>query len=187
MAMILRYSPTSPYVRKVSVVVRELGFSGQVECVPTDPWASDSDLSRQNPLGKVPTLITEAGQALFDSHVICEYFDGIHGGPRLIPEDSKTRIEALRLEALGDGVLDAAVLAFIEAERRPETSRWPVWASRQRASIERSLDWLAEHMHLSVDRMHLGHLTIGCALGYIEFRLGDMNWRERHRDLSGWY
>lgn len=88
----------------------------------------------------MPTLITEAGQVLFDSHVICEYFDGIHGGPRLIPEDSKTRIEALRLEALGDGVLDAAVLAFIDAERRPETSRWPVWASRQRASIERSLD-----------------------------------------------
>ena len=187
MAMILRYSPTSPYVRKVSVVVRELGLSGEIECVPTDPWAPDSDLSEQNPLGKVPTLITEAGEALFDSHVICEYLDGIHGGPKLIPEYPKTRIEALQLEALGDGVLDAAVLAFIETERRPETSRWPVWASRQRASIERSLDWLAEHMYLSVDRIHLGHFTIGCALGYIDFRLGDLNWRERHRDLSGWY
>ena len=187
MPMILRYSPTSPYVRKVSVVIRELGLSGEIECVPTDPWDPATDLSDQNPLGKVPTLITEAGETLFDSHVICEYLDGIHGGPKLIPEDPKTRIEALQLEALGDGVLDAAVLAFIEAERRPEAFRWPVWASRQRAAIDRSLHWLAEHLHLSADRMHLGHLTIGCALGYLDFRLGDLNWRERHRNLSGWY
>ena len=185
--MILRYSPTSPYVRKVSVVIRELGLSGQIECAPTDPWTPDTDLSVQNPLGKVSTLITEAGEALFDSHVICEYLDGIHAGPKLIPEDPKTRIEALQLEALGDGVLDAAVLAFIEAERRPETSRWPVWAARQRAAIDRSLDWLAGHMHLLFDQIHLGHLTIGCALGYLDFRLGDLNWRERHPDLSGWY
>ena len=112
MEMILHYLPTSTYVRKVSVLVRELGFSGQVACVPTDPWASDNDLPKQDPLGKVPTLITEAVQALFDSHVIREYLDGIHGGPKLIPEDPKTRIEALQFEALGDGVLDAAVLAF---------------------------------------------------------------------------
>ena len=178
MAMILRYSPTSPYVRKVSVVARELGLLGQVECVPTDPWAPDSNLSEQNPLGKVPTLITEAGEALFDSHVICEYLDGIHGRPKLIPEDPKTRIEALQLEALGDGVLDAAVLAFIEAERRPETSRWPVWASRQRAAIDRSLDWLSGHRDLLGGQIHIGHLTTGCALGYLDFRLDDLNWRE---------
>lgn len=187
MAMILRYSPTSPYVRKVSVVIRELGLSGQIESAATDPWDPNTDLALQNPLGKVPTLITEAGEALFDSHVICEYLDGIHTGPRLIPEDPKIRIEALQLEALGDGVLDAAVLAFIETQRRPEEFRWPVWASRQRAAIDRSLDWLSGHRDLLGGQIHIGHLTTGCALGYLDFRLDDLNWRERHPDLCTWY
>ena len=187
MTMILRYSPTSPYVRKVSVVISELGLSEQIERIATDPWIPETDLAAQNPLGKVPTLITRSGQVLFDSHVICEYLDGLHCGPRLFPSEPKARIQALQLEALGDGVLDAAVLAFIEAQRRPEAHRWAVWASRQRAAIDRSLAWLTEHMDLLGGQLHVGHLTVGCALGYLDFRLADLNWPERYPGLADWY
>ena len=97
MTMILRYSPTSPYVRKISVAIKELGLSGQIEHIATDPWNPETDLAAQNPLGKVPTLITRSGQVLFDSHVICEYLDGLHCGPRLFPSEPKARIQALQL------------------------------------------------------------------------------------------
>ena len=186
MTMILRYSPTSPYVRKVSVAISELGLSGQIEHIATDPWEPETDLGVQNPLGKVPALIIDSGQVLFDSHVICEYLDGLHCGPRLFPPEPTARIQALQLEALGDGVLDAAVLAFIETHRRPEAHRWIVWASRQRVAIDRSLAWLTEHMNLLGGQLHMGHLTIACALGYLDFRLAEMNWQERYPDLADW-
>ncbi len=187
MTMILRYSPTSPYVRKISVAIKELGLSGQIEHIATDPWNPETDLTAQNPLGKVPALISDSGEVLFDSHVICEYLDGLHCGPRLFPPEPTVRIQALQLEALGDGVLDAAVLAFIETHRRPEAHRWAVWVSRQRAAIDRSLAWLTEHMDLLGGQLHMGHLTVGCALGYLDFRLADLNWQERYPDLADWY
>ncbi|HCK76370.1 MAG TPA: glutathione S-transferase [Gammaproteobacteria bacterium] len=185
--MELRYSPTSPYVRKVCVVASETGLSGSIERVPTDPWDARTDLGVQNPLGKVPTLITDSGEVLFDSRVICEFLDGLHTGSKLFPNEPETRLVALRCQAVADGMLDAAVLAFIEGHRRPESARWQTWSERQRQVIHRGLNWLASRQDLLQERITIGSVAVGCALGYLDFRLADLNWQKQHTELARWY
>jgi len=187
MTMILRYSPTSPYVRKVCVVVVETGLSAQIEKVVTDPWDPKTDLGAQNPLGKVPTLITDAGTVLFDSRVICEFLDNLRRGPKLFPDEPSERLDALRLQALADGLLDAAVLVFIEQNRRPQGCRWEGWSERQRQAIHRGLDWLAVQHHHLQGQVSIGSIAVGCMLGYLDFRLPDMHWQDQHAELSRWY
>ncbi len=119
--MKLRYSPTSPYTRKVVVTAAELGLGDRIERIPTNTRDPNSDLPRDNPLGKIPTLITDEGDRLYDSPVVCEYLDSLHDGTRLFPPAGGARWRALRLQALGDGIIDATILCVVEG-RRPRTA-----------------------------------------------------------------
>ena len=151
--MKLRYSPTSPYVRKVTVTALETGLHDRIERLPTDIREPRADFLADNPLGKVPTLITDDGLPLFDSRVICEYLDSLHDGHKLFPVDVPARWRTLRLMALADGILDAAVLRRMET-LRPEKEQSAAWIERQKAKVTRGLDMLERE----VPRFHpAGH------------------------------
>lgn len=185
-AMKLRYSPTSPYVRKVSVVALETGLDQRIERIPTNVWAPSTDVATDNPLGKVPALITEGGETLFDSPVICEYLDSLHDGLKLFPPPGGARWTALRRQALGDGILDAGVLRRLESGR-PENERSSSWIARQTATVRRGLDALEDEAEALGGPITIGHIAIGCALGWLELRFPDDDWRENRPSLARWY
>ncbi len=184
--MKLRYSPTSPYVRKVMVTAAETGLSDSIELVATNTRDPHTDLPKDNPLGKVPVLITDDAVRLYDSPVICEYLDGLHAGPKLVPATGKARWTALRRQALGDGILDAAVLCMLEGRRPPER-RWPAFVARQKAKVDAALDALESEAEDFGDAVTIGVIAVGCALGYLDFRLPDDDWRLGHATLAAWY
>lgn len=183
--MKLRYSPTSPYVRKVSVVAIETGLDSRLERVPTDIRAPSAEFHRDNPLGKVPTLITEGGEALYDSPVICEYLDALHDGIPLFPPPGGPRWTALRRQALADGIADAGVLVRMEM-LRPDAERSPSWIARQTRTVRRGLDALEEEAAGFGSGCTIGHIAIGCALGFLDFRLPDLDWRQGRIELAAW-
>lgn len=184
--MKLLYSPTSPYARKVRVTAAEKGLTDKIEVVPTNPFDDIADLGPVNPVGKVPALVTENGTALYDSPVICEYLDSIGIGPLLVPTLGEARWTVLRQQALADGVLDAAFSLVMEM-RRPESERSQSWIDRWTAGINRSADAIdAEAGNLSAD-VTLAHVAFGCALAYLDFRLGDLNWRDGRPNAAAWY
>jgi glutathione S-transferase len=185
--MKLNYSPTSPYVRKVLVSAMELGLAGRIERVDSNPWDEADALPRTNPLGKVPALTTDDGQVLFDSLVICDYLDGLLPAPSLIPREAAARTAVLRLHAAADGILDAAVLRLIENARRPEAYRWAEWDARQKDKIERALDLLESEAEALEGPLTLVPITLGCALGYLDFRFPAEDWRAGHPKLAAWY
>ena len=135
--MKLHYNVASPFVRKVMAVAIETGQDGRLEPVtPTmTPIKPDADLVQDNPLGKVPCLVTDDGAALYDSRVICEYLDSLHDGPKMFPPAGPARWRALRRQAEGDGIMDAAVLARYETFLRPKERRWPEWIEGQKAEV----------------------------------------------------
>jgi glutathione S-transferase len=184
--MKLRYSATSPYVRKVMIVALESGLDAAIERVPTNAWDAASDLVADNPLSKVPTLLTEGGEALYDSPVICEYLDSLHEGQRLLPAAGGARWHHKRLEALADGMLDAGVQIRVERTQRPEDKRWPAWVERQTAAILRSLDALEEECVAWGDDFLLGQIAVVAALGYIDFRFPEIDWRRGRPRLAAW-
>jgi glutathione S-transferase len=188
--MRLFHSPASPFVRKVMVLAHETGLIGRIERVRAvvSPVARDEQVAKHNPAGHVPTLVLEDGTALFDSTVICQYLDTLHGGAPLHPVESLPRARALCLQALADGILDAGVLMRYETVLRPEALRWPAWYDGQRGKVRASLvslerDWIA---HLS-GPLDMGVIASGCALGYLDFRFPDDPWRANHPRLAGWY
>lgn len=183
--MKLRYSPTSPFVRKVEVTAHELGLAGKIERVPTNAFDPNTDLGRTNPLGKVPALVTDDGTVLYDSPVICEYLDSLAGG-RLFPPGGPDRWTSLRRQALADGIMDAGVSARLESQR-PEGTRSDAWIERQRAAITRSLDALESEAVDFGDGLTIGHVAIGCALGYLDFRFAADQWRQGRPKLAAWY
>ena len=185
--MKLRYSPTSPYVRKVWIVALETGLAERIELVTTNAWAPDTDLTADNPLSKVPALIADGGEALFDSPVICEYLDSLHGGQRLVPESGGARWAQLRLQALADGILDAALAKRIETAMRPEDKRWPGWVERQGNAIRRGLDVLEEECAAWGSDFLIGQITVAAALGYLDFRFGAEDWRPGRPRLAAWF
>lgn len=187
MKMKLLYSATSPFVRKVSIVLIETGLSDRVEHVPTNPWDPQSDLPAQNPIGKVPTLISAQGVEIFDSSVICEFLDNLHAGPKMFPIDAEGRITANQFQSLADGMMDAAVLGFIENSRRPKDRRWGEWSDRQLAAITRSLNWLEERHQTLNQTSDIGTISVACALGYLDFRFADLEWRRHHERLAEWF
>jgi glutathione S-transferase len=181
-------SLTSPYVRKVRVVMAEKKLDYQHEL--EDVWANDKIL-KSNPLGKVPCLVLGGGEAVFDSRVIVEYLDTRSPVSRLIPESSRERTEVRTWESLADGLLDAAILARLEetwAERSAE-QRSQAWIDRQLGKVRHALDamstgladkpWCAVGNHLS-----LADISVGCALGYLDFRFPQIDWRDRHANLT---
>ncbi|MDP6352352.1 MAG: glutathione S-transferase [Alphaproteobacteria bacterium] len=187
--MKMHAGPTSPFVRKVRVMIIECGLTDRVDQQPTTltPINPAADLNRDNPLGKIPTLIGEAGAALFDSRVICEYLDTLHDRPKMFPAAGEARWVALRRQAQGDGMMDAAVLARYETVLRPEPLRWSDWAGGQMAKVRRSLDALESEAGRLGDGIDIGRISIGCALGYLDFRYPDEGWRESHPRLAAWY
>jgi glutathione S-transferase len=180
-------SLTSPYVRKVRIVMAEKKLDYQFEL--EDVWASDAIL-KSNPLGKVPCLVMEGGEAVFDSRVIVEYLDSRSPVSRLIPESNRERTEVRTWESLADGVLDAAILARLEQTwtGRQEGQRSQAWIDRQLTKVHASLDaiatGLAEKPWCTGIHMTLADIAVGCALGYLEFRFPDIGWRRDHPNLS---
>lgn len=185
--MKLRYSTTSPYVRKVTVVALESGLDGRIERIVTNTGDPASDHDKDNPLGKVPALILDGGERLYDSPVICEYLDSLHDGPKLFPAAGPERWLALRQQALADGVLDAAVLRMLEQTRRPEPLRWDAWIALQGRKIRTALDQLEHEAEGLAGPLTIGRIAVACALGYLDFRAPDEGWRAGRPKLADWY
>jgi glutathione S-transferase len=183
--MKLRLSSTSPFARKCLIVAMEAGIESGIEQVTTAPWAAESDLPADNPLGKVPVLITDGGESIYDSPVICEYLDSLHGGRKLIPVAGGERWRHLRLEALADGITDAAVMVRIETAMRPEGLRWPHWVERQTNAVIRGLDALERDCADWGDDFLIGQIAALCAVGYVEFRK-ITDWRVGRPALAAW-
>ena len=184
--MKLYYSATSPYVRKVNVCAIELGLDEKLERILTDPWEKDYKLLADNPLSKVPTLITDDGMVLYDSPVICEYLDTVHGSRVLIPTSGAERWNELRLQALGDGILDAAVLRFLE-RKRPNTQQSIEWDGIQQDAIQRALGYLENNVNNWKSYVTIGQIAVACALGYLDFRFAEDNWRQGQSGLTNWF
>ena len=182
--MKLRYSPTSPFARKVRITIHELGLGDRVELLVTDPW-TDAALRADNPLGKVPLLILDDGEALYDSPVICEYLDSRAGG-KLFPPAGAARWRALKLQALGDGMAEATARRFVEG-RRPVAEQSQAVINRQAEAIQAALG-AAERVvaALAVDSPTIGEIAIAAALGYLEFRAPEEDFRTAQPKLSGW-
>jgi glutathione S-transferase len=186
--MKLLYSPTSPYVRKVMVLALERGLDKKLEKVPTaaNPVQANRDLDKANPLGKVPALLLDNGTVLFDSPVICEYLDTRHKGAKVFPPSGARRFKALRLQALGDGILDAALLARYETAMRPESLRWPEWTDGQKRKVGNGLDALEREAKDLDGGLTIGQIAVACALGYLDFRYANEPWRPGHPKLTAW-
>ena len=180
-------SLTSPYVRKVRIVMAEKKLDYQLEL--EDVWGTDRILAA-NPLGKVPCLVLAGGEAIFDSRVIVEYLDTRSPVSRLIPEDSRQRIEVRTWEALADGVLDASILARLEQtwpHRKPE-ERSEAWTERQLSRVQNGLSafgkGLADKPWCCGTHLSLADIAVGCALSYLSFRFPQIAWREAHPNLA---
>ena len=186
--MKLRYSQTSPFVRKVLMVAHEAGLADRIELVPTDVWAPDSPIVRDNPLAKIPSLVTEDGLVLFDSPVIAEYLDSLHGGRPLFPPPGRARWVALRQQAMADGICDASVLRRMEG-MRPESLRSADWSERQRRAVFRTLDTLEEEAESlpPADVPDIGGIAVAAALAYLDFRFGHEGWRQGRGGLARWF
>lgn len=185
--MKIYHSPASPFVRKVMVCAAELGQ--HIERLPSaaGPVARDRTIVASNPLGQVPTFFADDGTALYDSRVICEYLDARAGGGKLFPAPGPARWRALVEQSLGDGVLDAALLARYETVLRPADKRWQDWYDGQmdkvRCGLDRTLEWVPG----LGERVDIGTITLGCALGYLDFRYPDLPWREGRDALARWF
>ena len=188
--MKLRYSPTSPYVRKVMVAALETGLAERIERIPTVvlPTKPNEEVARENPLVKVPALTNDDGLVLYDSPVICEYLDTLHNGPKLFPPTGTARWIALRQQALGDGILDAAILGRYEIQR-PKEYQWQDWIDAQLRKVRGALAALEIEVEAGElgGPLTIGQITVGCALGYLDFRYQSEEWRVRQRRLAAWF
>lgn len=184
--MMLRYSPPSPFARKVRVVAIEAGLGDQIELVMTNVPADAADLRPDNPLAKIPALIVDGVGSLFDSRVICEYLDSLHQGRKMFPAPGPARWTALRRQALADGILDAGVLIRYES-LRPEGERSPDWVARQTTRVTAGLDALEREADGFAAEPSIGEITVGCCLGWLEFRKPTGEWRVEHPRLAAWY
>ncbi len=185
--MRLYHSATSPYVRKVMVVAHMTGQAEALDLVSGggSPLEPNEATCSVNPLGKVPCLITEEGEALFDSRVITRYLDARAGGG-LYPK-GEGLWPVLTREALADGIVDAAILVVYENRLRPEELRYSPWMQGQRSKIYRALGYLEGQAGRFPETPDAGHVAIGCALGYLDFRFPDLAWREGRPALAQWF
>lgn len=181
-------SNTSPYVRKVRIVMAEKKLD--YNFVTEDVWAADTSIGESNPLGKVPCLVMEGAEALFDSRVIVEYLDTLSPVGKLIPAVGRERAEVKTWEALADGLLDAALLARLEAtwEGRSKAQRSQAWIDRQLGKIHASLKAMSKGLgdkpYCSGIHLSLADIAVGCALGYLDFRFPQIAWRGEYPNLT---
>jgi glutathione S-transferase len=187
--MKLFWSSRSPFVRKVMVFAHECGVAGRIECERTVVAMTrpNAELLKINPTGKIPTLLLDDGTALYDSTVICEYLDGLHGGAKLFPPAGPARWNALRCHALGSNLLDNLMLWRNEmlrpaAQQSPETlAAFELKVRNAIAALDR------EAAALTADAVGIGHVAIACALGYADFRFGELGWRSNNGHIARWY
>lgn len=178
----------SPYVRKVRIVMAEKKLDYQF--VLEDVWAAETSIMQSNPLGKVPCLVMEGGEALFDSRVIVEYLDTLSPVGKLIPVMGRERAEVKTWEALADGVLDALILARLEANwaGRSKAQRSQAWIDRQMAKTQASLKAMSQGLgdkpFCAGIYLSLADIAVGCTLGYLDFRFPDLDWRTPHPNLA---
>ena len=181
-------SLTSPFVRKVRVVLAEK----KIECgfEIDSPWTPESNVPNLNPLGKIPALALDDDLVLFDSRVISEYLDNVAPNNKLMPSPNRERTEVKRWEALADGVCEAALLVSLE-RKRPETQQSPDWIARQHGKIIRGLEYMAsqlgENRWCMGTHFTLADVSVGCALGYLDFRFPEIDWRKTHLSLANLY
>src|SRR5262249_50987172 len=166
----LRTSFGSPFGRKAHIAVGVLGLDGKIKVEPASTQDAADPLAKQNPLGKVPVLIFDDGSTLFDSPVILEYLDVLAGGGRILPKETKARFDALRLEALCDGILDASILIVYEGRYRPPEMAVQNWLDLQGGKVERALAALEGAPPALDAPPDVGQITLACALGYRDFR-----------------
>ncbi len=184
--MKLIYSGTSPFVRKVSVLLLETGLDGRVEreTVAITPMKPGDVVPAANPLGKVPCLITDDGTAIFDSRVITRYLDSLHEGAKLYPE-GEALWPVLTLEAVADGMTEAAVLMIYERLLRTEAQKSPEWVEAQWLKISRALAHLEANVAM-LEPMNMASIAVGAVLGYLDFRFDDRQWRKLAPKLAEW-
>jgi glutathione S-transferase len=185
--MKLHWSPRSPFVRKVMIVAHERGLVDRITCVRTVAATSKphAELMKDNPLSKIPTLVLDDGTVIYDSPVISEYLDALDSAPQLFPSEPKARLEALRRQALGDGFLDLLVLLRDERMRAQPSEAHLASATVRKAAILKNLE--ADAPSLASTLFGVGHIAIGCALSYLDFRYADEDWRKDHPRIGGWH
>jgi len=179
-------SVTSPYVRKVRIVLAEKKI--EADFVLENVWAAETTIGQTNPLGKIPCLVMDDGSAVFDSRVIAEYVDTLSPVGKLIPADGRERAAVKTWEALADGVLDAGILARLEATWRPAEQQSPAWIARQMSKIDAALKsmsiGLGESNYCHNNQFSLADVAAGCALGYLDFRFPSVDWRTPYPNLD---
>jgi len=185
--MKLHWSPRSPFVRKVMIVAHERGVADRIACVRTvaEMTTPHVALMKDNPLSKIPTLVLDDGTVIYDSPVICEYLDALDGMPKLFPKQPKVRLIALRRQALGDGFLDMMVTLRNERQRAQPSDVHLASTAARKAAVLDSLEREAEA--LTTMPFSIGHIAIGCALSYLDFRRADEDWRNGHLHLANWH
>ena len=182
--LVLRSSPASPFGRKVKITADLLGLNDRIEVVLADTNDPNDALRRQNPLGKIPTLVLDSGETLYDSRVILEYLDHLAGGGKVIPV-GEARFRVLREQALADGIMDAALLQVYEGRFRQEDKREPKWVGHQADKVRRGLDHAEAHLSSPGQSLNIGQIALACALGYLDLRFGG-RWRESYPKLVAW-
>lgn len=187
--MTLHWSPRSPYVRKVMIAIHEMGLQDRIKTVRTVAGGTTPhwELMKLNPVGKIPTLELEDGTAVYDSPVIIEYLDSLHSGPKLYPTAWPERLTALRRHALGQGMLDNALPLLGEGFRPADKQSEPhkeLWRAKLRACVDALED---EAESLASTPFSVGHIDIGVALGYLDFRFDSLGWRNGHPKLTAWH
>lgn len=176
----------SPFGRKVKMVAALKGLSDQITVEMVDTAAPDtSALKRENPLGKIPVLILDDGTQIYDSAVICEYLDSLTPAPRLFPTSGMARWHVLRMGALADGIMEAALAIVYEKRYRPEEKWVASWIERQQGKVDGALAYLEAAPPAFGDTPDYGHIALACALGYLDFR-HEGKWRAGHPRLVGW-
>lgn len=187
--MQLFFASTSAYVRKVIVCATVLGLADEIERLDSaaHPVMRDDRIAAFNPLAKVPALRTESGLCLYDSRVICEYLNA-RGQGDLFPQEGEARWQNLAWQALGDGLIDAALLARYEFSARPPEKQWQDWADAQLKKVAAALAAIESQVSDFSDRPEdIGLIAIGCALGYLDFRFAGLNWRAGHPLTAAWF
>lgn len=184
--MKLMSSPTSPFVRKVRILIREKGATARIEEIVVSALADPAELHAANPLGKVPALALDDGTTYFNSPLICQYLDEELGGHKFLPPAGKPYFSDMRLQTIGDGISEAAVSRTFE-RARPEAERSAMWTGRWERAITRALDLLEAESGQLDGEPTIGTIAVYCALGYLDFRHADMDWRKGRMKLADFF
>jgi glutathione S-transferase len=187
--MKLLYNPISPFARMCVITAREVGLKS-LEIIGVETLSVTSanpEIVRHNPLGRIPTLITNHGHSIHDSRVICEYFAHHAGNKSVLPDEPVKRFRILTLQALGQGMADTAVALRYETATRPESLRWRELIDRNRERLTAACKDLEEHWANELKEVTLGSITVAAALAYVDFRHGDLGWRDNNQKLADWF